>query len=122
MFILFKEYLTINYSSSSLFSIAFLINLFLLKLSLTIPLFVIYKSGGLWQKIDFHQEQPDIKFKHDLFLIMQFENQNYFWSNLPGFKLDSDFMKIPSIEVRIFTKIYHFQSYQFPNKINIYID
>lgn len=109
MFILHREYLAIKYYSSSIFSISFLVNYFLIKLLLTLPIIVIYKTagGGLWTKLDFHQEQPDIKFKHDLFMIMSFESStqsnlitNQFWSNSPDFKMDSSFIKIPSINVR----------------------
>lgn len=105
MFVLYRDYLSIKYYSSNIFSIAFLVNYFLIKLALTVPILIIYKSGGLWTKIDFHQEQPEIKFKHDLFLIMEFENQNYFWTNLPNFRIDKDFIKIPSIDVSSFLLI-----------------
>lgn len=99
MLVLFKEYLSIKYYSSSIFSIGFLINYFLIKLCITLPIIVIYKSGGLWNKIDFYQEQPIIKFKHDLFIVMEFTDQNYFWSNSADFKIDTNYIKIPSINV-----------------------
>lgn len=99
MFVLYTEYLSVKYCSSSIFSVAFLVNYFLIKLCLTLPIIVIYKSGGLWTKIDYHLEQPSIRFKHDLFLIMEFDHQNYFWSNSPDFKIDSNYIKIPSINV-----------------------
>lgn len=99
MWVLYRESLSLKYCSSSIFSIAFLVNWFLIKLALTIPIVVIYKSGGLWQKLDTVIEQPDIKFRHDLFLIMEFDHQNYFWTNQPDLKLDADFLKIPSIDV-----------------------
>ena len=99
MFVLYRERLSLSYCSSGVFSIAFLVNWFLIKLALTVPILVIYKTGGLWQKLDSAIERPDIKFSHNLFLVMQFTDQNYFWTNHPDFKIDFDFLKIPSIDV-----------------------
>ena len=99
MFVLHREALSLKYCSSSVFSIGFLVNWFLIKLALTVPIVVIYKTGGLWQKIDSMIEQPNIKFKHDLFLVMEFEHQNYYWTNQPDFKIDFGYLKIPSIDV-----------------------
>ena len=50
-----------------------------------IPLFVVYNSDGLWRKVEFFREQPNINFKHNLIAILQLKNSPdiKFWSTFP---------------------------------------
>ena len=97
------SYKTKLFSESTLFYILCIIS------NLLIPIVVIYKSDGLWRKVEFYREQPDINFKHNLILLLQLKD------SYPGFKFwstyshlnqafRSDQISVPFIRVSLCVK------------------
>ncbi|XP_023224972.1 transmembrane protein 231-like [Centruroides sculpturatus] len=51
---------------------------------ITLPFIIAYRTEGFWKKIEFYREQPQVKFKHELLLIVETSEDNLlFWSSYP---------------------------------------
>ena len=74
-------------------------------LNLLVPLAIVYRSDGIWIKKDSYLEQPDINFKHQLFIsLVTADGDHLLYTNLPKIQksFNSKHVRIPRIKVKKF--------------------
>lgn len=100
---IFSHSIKISYKAK-LFSESTIFYILCILANLLIPLFIVYRSDGLWRKIEFYREQPDINFKHNLILILKLKDsvpEFKFWSTFSEMNkaFGSDQLCVPHISV-----------------------
>jgi transmembrane protein 231 len=82
---LFTNPISVSYKAK-LFSQSSLFYFICTIANLILPLIIIYRSDGLWRKIETFREQADVNFKHQLIVSLDLKdsmNGNTFWSSFP---------------------------------------
>lgn len=67
------------------------------------PLLIAYRSEGFWIKQAYYREQPDVKFKHQILLLVHTGSQNSYvtWSTYQNFNLlEQANLRIPLVKSR----------------------
>lgn len=79
-------------------------------LNIIIPWIVIYRSDGLWKKIEFFQEQPTITFNHNLIIVIDLVNsssvnERIIWTTFSKINnhLNQEMIRSPFINVSLFS-------------------
>ncbi|XP_042220198.1 transmembrane protein 231-like isoform X2 [Homarus americanus] len=73
--------------------------IFTLVLTVMTPLVVVYRSNGLWIREAEFREQADVRFKHQVLLIIDTSLGPVVWSTYPAFNsLMGNYLRIPLIK------------------------
>ncbi|XP_064466426.1 transmembrane protein 231-like [Ornithodoros turicata] len=87
-----KKYRTNLCSKSAVF--AFVVTLF----TVVVPFVLSYKGFGFWKKIDKYQEQPHVRFKRKMLLILETDKTPIYWSSYPFLNDHVSGVRVPHIE------------------------
>ncbi|XP_053200958.1 transmembrane protein 231-like [Panonychus citri] len=101
---LFSRPLIVNYKSSIL-SQATLFTLISWIINILYPWIIVYQTDGLWKKVDYFWEKPEIHFKYDCIMLIKLRNMTTIpsdqivWTSFPQFnnQLDQKMIRVPFI-------------------------
>ena len=104
----FSRPIKINYRASR-FSKAALFYHITTALNILVRWILVYRSDGLWRKIEFFQEQPTVRYNHDLILSVDIVNSStpidrIVWTTFSKInrQLNQNMIRSPLINVILF--------------------
>ncbi|KAL3185170.1 hypothetical protein MRX96_031046 [Rhipicephalus microplus] len=83
---------------ASLCSKATVFIVFLSFATVVIPFIFAYKDLGFWKKIDQYQEQPEVRFKRRLIVVLEGGEGLVFWSSYPFLNSHATGLSVPFVE------------------------
>uniref|UniRef100_A0A6M2CKU8 Transmembrane protein 231 n=1 Tax=Rhipicephalus microplus TaxID=6941 RepID=A0A6M2CKU8_RHIMP len=83
---------------ASLCSKATVFIVFLSFATVVIPFIFAYKDLGFWKKIDQYQEQPEVRFKRRLIVVLEGGEGLVFWSSFPFLNSHATGLSVPFVE------------------------
>uniref|UniRef100_T1K6L4 Transmembrane protein 231 n=1 Tax=Tetranychus urticae TaxID=32264 RepID=T1K6L4_TETUR len=100
---LFSRPLIVHYKSSKI-SQATLFTIITWIINILYPWIIVYQTDGLWKKVDYFWEKPQVNFKYDLIMMAKLKNTSIssnqiIWSSFPQLnnQLDQKKIRIPFI-------------------------